>query len=116
MDVSSIARQASPAPSVSDSSSTAASSAAAASGASSSDSASSSSSSSSSATGASAKAFVSPIVQIDGQTGAAVLSFRDPNTGAQDFQLPSRTALQYERQQRLNQDLPHSKEDGGVKV
>jgi len=46
------------------------------------------------------KTFSSPVVQIDGPTGAAVLSFRDPS-GSEEFQVPSRTALKYEHQQRL---------------
>ena len=48
-----------------------------------------------------AKGYESPVVKIDAQTGAAVLSFVDPDTGKQSFQVPSRTALEYERQQRL---------------
>jgi len=47
------------------------------------------------------KPVVSPVVKIDGPTGAAVLSFRDPNSGDQTFQVPSRTALAYERRQLL---------------
>jgi hypothetical protein len=46
---------------------------------------------------------ISPVVKMDGPTGAAVLSFRDPVTGEQNFQIPSRTALAYEQnQQRSN--------------
>jgi hypothetical protein len=45
--------------------------------------------------------YESPVVKIDPATGAAVLSFLNPGTNQQAFQVPSRTALEYERQQRL---------------
>ncbi len=47
------------------------------------------------------KTYESPVVRIDSATGSAVLSFVDPSTGKQSFQVPSRTALEYERQQHL---------------
>jgi len=47
------------------------------------------------------KGYESPVVKIDPTTGAAVLSFRDPGSDQQSFQVPSRSALEYERQQRL---------------
>ncbi len=45
--------------------------------------------------------YESPVVKIDPTTGSAVLSFLDPGSNQQAFQVPSRTALEYERQQRL---------------
>lgn len=53
------------------------------------------------------QSFVSPMVKIDGKTGAAVLSFRDPSSGGQSFQVPSQTALEYSRQQRLQESQAH---------
>ena len=52
------------------------------------------------------KGYESPVVKIDPGTGAAVLSFRDPGSDEQAFQVPSRTALEYERQQRLTENSP----------
>jgi hypothetical protein len=43
-------------------------------------------------------------MQIDPTTGAAVLEFRDQATGKQSFQVPSKTALEYDRQQRLSSE------------
>ena len=59
------------------------------------------------------KAYESPVVKIDPTTGAAVLSFRNPGSDEQAFQVPSRTALEYERQQRLT---IHSANDTGAKA
>ncbi len=56
------------------------------------------------------KGYESPIVKIDAQTGTAVLSFINPDTGKQNFQVPSETALQYERQQRLADQAAHPAE------
>ena len=56
------------------------------------------------------KAYESPVVQIDSATGSTVLSFRDANNGQQQFQSPSRTALEYNRAQRVadHQKAEHS--------
>lgn len=56
------------------------------------------------------KAYESPIMKIDPETGAAVLSFLNPGTDQQAFQVPSRSALEYERQQRLT--MPAEKTGG----
>ena len=109
MGVSSISRQASPPPTALDASSADVSSA------SSSSSSSSASSAPTSSNSPAGKGFVSPIMQIDSQTGAAVLSFRDPDTGLQDFQSPSRSALEYDRQQRLADVSAHAS-SGTVKA
>lgn len=56
------------------------------------------------------KPFESPVVQIDSATGSTVLSFRDANNGQEQFQSPSRTALEYNRAQRVadHQKAEHS--------
>jgi hypothetical protein len=46
------------------------------------------------------KGYESPVLHIDSATGATVLAFLDPS-GKELFQTPSRTALEYERQQAL---------------
>jgi len=39
--------------------------------------------------------YTSPVVGFDSGTGTAILQFRDQTSGQLQFQLPSRTALQY---------------------
>jgi hypothetical protein len=45
--------------------------------------------------------FDSPVVNFDSATGAAILQFRNGATGEQEFQIPSKTTLQYQQSQEL---------------
>lgn len=45
--------------------------------------------------------FDSPVVNFDSATGAAILQFRDGVTGEQEFQIPTKTTLQYQHSQEL---------------
>lgn len=48
-----------------------------------------------------AEPVMTPVVNMDGATGAVILKFRDKSTGETEFQLPSRTTMQYRSAQAL---------------
>jgi hypothetical protein len=53
-----------------------------------------------------AAGFVSPVINVDAETGVAVLTFRDTTTGNETYQIPPKTALaEYERQQRQQEGV-----------
>lgn len=56
--------------------------------------------------------YSSPIVDFDAATGALIWKYRDPTTGDFLYQSPSRTALLYERSQRLAESQGKPAETG----
>lgn len=54
---------------------------------------------------------VSPVISLDADTNKTILKFQE-STDAASFQLPSRTALEYQRHQQ--QAAPESSEDHGT--
>lgn len=61
----------------------------------------SSSSTSQTASQTSGKVVQTPIIAFDSSTGDPVLQFRDPQSGDQTFQVPSKQALEYAQLERL---------------
>lgn len=56
--------------------------------------------------------YSSPVVDFDAATGALIWKYRDPTTGDFLYQSPSRTALLYERSQRLAESQGKPAETG----
>lgn len=62
------------------------------------------SSSSSQSTGS--QVYQSPVVAFDSVTGDPVLQFRNSSSGVQEFQVPTRQALEYARREQQVEDKP----------
>jgi hypothetical protein len=45
--------------------------------------------------------YTSPIITVDAVTGVTILEYRDPQTGDELYQIPSRVTQQYQRAQQL---------------
>lgn len=63
-----------------------------------------------------ANRYSSPVMSFDTVTGDIIWQYRDPETGDNLYQSPSRATLLYERSQRLAQEQNHGTKGSGQTV